>query len=387
MNYQLELQKIQIKIDQAEDSEQIRQLLKQAIEIADNHNDLYEGIDLRYQLMDEMDMADERIPILKQAIQLADANQDLQEGFDLRIRLIQEENDTSHCIDSFPAMTWLLEAVDNHPDLFEEEEVLWEYKWLATSSVNNASVSYEQIQKILEDLKFRLERNGYGLGAYYVPKIEWQESIGDIEGALETLKERDAYGRDGMSDCAACEQNKKIKIKLIAGKYEEAIADMNEMQMKKLSCAEVPYDTYCNLAYYLNKANDPRAKEYYEKGLHELGTDSSAITGLSKLINYISYHDPEQALLLFEKYAHWHLNSEDGVNFEVALHFLNLFKKDEMLTLPGLNPSLPFYKAEGKYQSHDLYQYYFNIAQTLAEKFDHRNRTDNYKKMLSREVS
>ncbi|WP_295810016.1 hypothetical protein [uncultured Apibacter sp.] len=388
MNYKLQLQKLQIKIDEENDIDLRKKLINQAIEIADLNKDLYESMDLRHILMDEEINPDNRIPILKEIIRLSDAANDLEESFDLRIQLIEEENYTSHCIDSFSAMTWLLEAVDSHPDLFEEEDVLWQYKWLACRAVNNADISLEQIQDILADLKMRLERNGYGLGAYYVPKIDLQESIGDISGALQTLKERDEYGRDGMSDCEACELNKKITIKLIAGDYDSAILDTKEMLFKGISCHEVPFDTYCNLAYYLNNVNESKAKEYFEKGLNEFDNDfeSSFISGFSKLINYASYHNTQHALDLYQKYAHWQLNSEDKTNFDVCLNFLNLFKQKGTIELEKLNPSLPFYRADAKYNSDDLYNYYLSIAQNLAHKFDARNKTDNFKKLLTKEI-
>ena len=160
------------------------------------------------------------------------------------------------------------------------------------------------------------------------------------------------------------------------------------MQMRKLSCAEVPYDTYCNLAYYLNKIDHPQAQEYFEKGLNEINSndDSSIITGVSKLINYAAYHNPEQALRLFEKYAHWQLNSEDNINFTVALNFLPLFKQDRIIKLPALNPRLPFYKPEGEYRSRDLYEYYLETARKVGDAFDQRNRTDNYKKRIAAEL-
>lgn len=389
MNYNLDLQKFRIKIYQENDVVQKKKLINQAIEIADKYNDLYESLDFRNLLMDEEVNPDNRITILKDSIRLSDFANNLEASFDLRIQLIQEEINTSHCIDSFAAIAWLLEMVDSHSDLFSEDDILWEYKWLATSAINNADISFEQIQEILNDLKDRLERNGYGLGAYYVPKIEWLESIGDIQGALQTLNERDNYGRDDMSDCEACELNKKIKIKLIAGKYDSAIADANEMLSKGISCNEVPFDTFCNLAYHLNKIKDPRAEEYFKKGLNEFNNDfeSSFITGISKLINYASYANDQLALNLYEKYAHWQLNSEDGVNFEVSLNFLNLFKENREIKLTKLNPSIPFYKSDGIYKSSDLYGYYVNIANELADKFDKRNRTNHFNNLLNKELT
>ncbi|MGM5632063.1 hypothetical protein O2K51_14285 [Apibacter raozihei] len=389
MNYNLEIQRLLIKISQENNSSERKLLLGRAIEIADDNNDLFEGIDLRYQLMEEMESADERISLLKQSIQLADSHNEIQEAFDLRIQLIEEENDTSHCTDSFSAMAWLLEAVDNYKELFNEEDILWQYKWLAVSSIDNSSISYQQIQNILQDLKTRLENNGFGLGGYFVPELMWRENIGDIYGAMNIIKERDRLGRDGMSDCEACEQNAKIKIKLMNGNFDEALSDMKEMQMKKLFCAEVPFNTYCNLAYYLNKGNRPEARFYFNKALGELKSDknTSAISDISKLINYSAEHNKQLAISLFTKYAHWQLNAEDKISFEVSLNFLKLFKKDEDIKLENLRPSFPFYKENGLYRTHVFFDYYKKIAEDLAYKFDARNKTQNYNKLLLEELS
>lgn len=389
MNYRLELQKLSLQIEETKDQEERKKLLKQAIDIADMNNDYYEGIDLRYQLIEEEQNVDFRIKLWKQSIQLADSAKDLEESFYLRKELIEEETlSTAKCIDSFPAMTWLLNAVDTYPDRFNEDEVLWQYKWLANSAIDNSNVTYAQIEEVLNDLKIRLERNGYGLGAYYVPKIEWDISRGYIESAIHTIKERDNYGRDGMSDCEACEQNLKIRVKLLAGQIEEALQDMNEMKIKKLTCAEVPFETYTYLTYYLNKYQVGNADEFFNKGLNEIqeNAEPNIIEGISRLINYASYYDKEHALLLFEKYANWQLGAEDCALFNISLNFLKLFQQNNILDIKGLSSEFPFYNSNQKYDSHKIYNYYLEQAQKLANKFDARNQTDNFNTLLKKEI-
>ena len=63
MNYKLQLQKLQIKIDEENDIDLRKKLINQAIEIADLNKDLYESMDLRHILMDEEINPDNRIPI------------------------------------------------------------------------------------------------------------------------------------------------------------------------------------------------------------------------------------------------------------------------------------------------------------------------------------
>jgi len=324
---------------------------------------------------------DDKINLLKQAIQLADANNDLDWGFDLRLDLIRQEKDTSHCTESFPAFAWLLNTYDNNPDLFEEDDFLWEYKWMAGSARRNVDISREQVESIMEDLKTRLQRNGYTPRGYYSVMIYWNLFIGDNEKAKEYLKLRNETPRDQMSNCPACELDTEVELELMDGNYDKAIAKASDLITKKLTCGVMPLVTFCNLTYYLAKGNDPRASEYFAKAEEEFAdveeNDTSLLSNIADLMYYLAKNDRSRAWEYFEQYADWEIGAEDAISYDFSRMVLPLLKEGGTKKL-NMNPKLPYYKTDGLYDLDELYSYYYQKAMHLAKRFDERNRTREF---------
>lgn len=324
---------------------------------------------------------DDKINLLKQAIQVADANNDLDWGFDLRIDLIGQEKDTSHCTESFPAFAWLLSTYDNNPDLFNEDDFLWEYKWMAGSARRNVNISRGQVESIMEDLKIRMERNGYTARGYYSVMIYWNLFVGDIDKAKEYLKLRDETPRDRMSNCLACELDTKVELELIDGNFDKAIATANDLITKKLTCGVMPLITFCNLTYYLGKAGDPRAAEFFVKAEEEFAdveqNDTSLLSSLSDLLIYLAKNDRERAWEYFQKYADWEIGAEDAIIYDFSKSVLPLLKDGGSKQLT-MSEKLPYYRTDGLYDVNELYDYYYQKASDLARRFDERNRTNEF---------
>lgn len=324
---------------------------------------------------------EDKINLLKQAILIADASNDLDWGFDLRLDLISQEKDTSHCIESFLAFTWILSTHDANPDLFNEDDFLWEYKWMAAAARRNVNISRHQVEEIMIDLKVRMERNGYTPRGYYSVMMYWNLFIGNIEEANRFIELRDNTPRDRMSHCPACELDAKVEIELIEGKFDKAITTANDLITKKLTCGMMPLSTFCNLTYYLTKGCDPRAGEYFIKAEEEIAeakeNDTSLISNISDLIPYLSKFDKNKAWEYFQKYAHWEIGAEDAISFDFSKNILTLLQNTKQLKMKlTMNEHLPYFKIDGNYNISELYNYYFLKAKKLAEQFDERNGTN-----------
>lgn len=328
---------------------------------------------------------EDRISLLKQAIQIADANNDLDWGFDLRLDLIREERDTAHCTESFPAFAWILNTSDANPEMFDESDFLWEYKWMASAARRNANISKEQIESIMEDLKVRMEKNGYTLRGYHSVMLYWYLSIGDIDKAKEYIEKRNATPRDRMSHCLACELDTDVELELKDGLIDKAITTANDLITKKLTCGIMPLITFCNLTYYLGKAGDPRAAEYFVKAEEEFAevdeNDTSLLSSISDLLLYLTKYDKNKAWEYFQKYADWELNAEDLIVCDFSRSVLPLLKEGGIKKL-NMSDKLPYYKADGNYDLGEIYDYYYSKALSLAKQFDARNKTNAYIKEL-----
>lgn len=352
-----------------------------------NHNLEIQKILLK---LDTLSHPEDKINLLKQAIQIADANNDLDWGFDLRLDLISQEKDTSHCTESFPAFTWILSAYDSNSELFNEDDFLWEYKWMAAAARRNVNISRQQVESIMADLKVRMERNGYTPRGYYSVMIYWNLFIGNMQEANKYLELRDNTTRDRMSHCPACELDTRVEIELIEGQFDKAITTANDLITKKLTCGVMPLSTFCNLTYYLSKAGDERAAEFFEKAEEEIAeaeeNDSSLISNISDLIYYLNKYDRNRGWEYFQKYAEWEIGAEDSISFDFSKNILTLLKEDGQKQLT-MSEKLPYFKTDGNYNIADLYDYYYKKANELAQQFDARNGTNSFSKALEEVVS
>ncbi|MHC5200772.1 hypothetical protein [Myroides sp. LJL119] len=344
MNYNLEIQKILLNLENIED-----------------HND--------------------KVIALKQAIKIADKHNDIDWGFDLRLNLIQKERNTSRCEESFVAFAWILDTSDSNEDYFDESEFLWEYKWMFNSAYRNASIPMEQVLAIGEDLKKRLLKNGYSLRAYYNVMTGLASHLRDYTKAHEYIELSEKHIVDDMTNCPACELDSKVENLLVRGYLEESLVAASDLVNKKLTCYSMPFNTFCNYAYQLDKISDPRAEEFFEKALAEYyqnnKLDSSVGYSMNQLVSYMAKHNHKDLWNFFERISEWELGAED-------LHILNFAKYMAPIMKQGgeqvlnLSPKLPYYKSDGVYDLSELYVYFKDRAYHYAKLFDQRNGNNNF---------
>ena len=334
--------------------------------------------------VEQHDLPDDKIKLLKEAVSLADAHNDLEWGFDLRTEIMEEEFYTPHDNESFAAFAWLLEACDQHPDLFDEDELLWKYKWMASAARNNSGISIEQFNTIMADFKIRMERNGYSLRAYYT-QLHCMElfQMRNLEKAKELLGMRNKAQRDDMADCRACELDDDISMEIALGNIDKALEMSNDLFSGKLSCAHVPFITYCSfLGYFHENKNMEKAEEIFNKAeanLLEMENDSSQIGNIGTMINFLNDYNKERAWEYFEKYIHWSLECDEKSKLDISTYVLPLLKSNGTRVLQ-VNSAMPWYRPEGNYNIPDLYDYYLAQATDLAQRFDARNGNDFFMK-------
>lgn len=331
--------------------------------------------------LENIDNYNDKVLALKQAIQIADKHNDIDWGFDLRLNLIQKERNTSRCQESFVAFAWILSTSDANKGYFDESEFLWEYKWMFNSAYRNASISMDQIQSIAEDLKIRLQNNGYSLRAYYNVMSGLASHLRDYDKAQEYIDLAESEIIDDMTNCPACELDSKVENLLVRGFVEESLVAAQELINKKVTCYSMPFNTFCNFAYQLDKMNDSRAEDFFQKAISEYyehnQLDSSVGYSMNQLFSYMIKHNHKDAWSFFETISAWELGAED-------LHILNFSKYMAPIMKQGgikqlnLSSKLPYYRNDGVYDLADLYLYFKEKAYHYAELFDKRNGNNNF---------
>ena len=72
----------------------------------------------------------EKANLLKEAVRIADENEDIQWAVEMRLDLIYELNLLSADAEEIAVFSKILDNYENHKDLINEDDILWKYKWI-----------------------------------------------------------------------------------------------------------------------------------------------------------------------------------------------------------------------------------------------------------------
>ncbi|MEN9917890.1 MAG: hypothetical protein RL662_326 [Bacteroidota bacterium] len=333
---------------------------------------------------------EDRITLLKQGIHIADANNDLDWGFDLRMYLIHAEQYTNHSRESIPAFAWVLQAHDANPSMFDEEDILREYKWLAGVVYNNLQVSLEQIDNILEDFRRRSLENGYTSREYYNIKCNQALFMGDKAAARDYLQLRDKEPMDATTS-ESSDLIGTIYVEMFEDNFDSAIAHIKEFVAQRSVHQMNVIPVYSGLIYYLGgKQYDERIDSYFDEADEEFSTltkYSFQLYEISLMMYYMAKHRTDRAWEYFEQFVNWEIDAEESVRFDFALSILPLFKNGGMHTISAFSSQHPYYQENNNYNLSHLYTYYQDLARDLAQQFDTRNRNTHYSELFEEELA
>lgn len=322
----------------------------------------------------------DKIRLMKQAAAIADANDDMEWGYDIRLQLIRECYYVADSTDLVNEFSWLLNAYESHPDWFDENDFLWQYKWILGEMFNNPKVSLEQIESILDDFKNRLQRNGYGLRPYYDRLYEEKLILNCFEEAKMYLDLRNAAPDDAMGSCPACTLDNELDYYLMTGRFDEAYNRAQPLLSRQIACTHVPARTFCALAYYADKAGkaDEAAllADRADAEMQGLANDENLVSPAGMLTCYLLGCRPERGWAYFEKSLPWFMQDDPYTRYDYACYLLEGLKKcdpDASVRL-SLPVDFPLYRPDSMYTAGELAAYFRCEAETQAAVFDARNR-------------
>ena len=163
----------------------------------------------------------EKANLLKEAIRIADENEDVEWATELRLDLIYELNLLSADAEEITVFSKILDDYENHKDVIKEDDLLWKYKWIWACTFDLPEIPMEQVQAIGEDYKTRILRNGYSLRSYYhrwSVECVWMRQYDKAKEYIDKMLNEKI---DDQS-CEACELNFMLDYYLETGQFDEA---------------------------------------------------------------------------------------------------------------------------------------------------------------------
>jgi len=329
----------------------------------------------------------EKIKLTKDAIAIADKHQDISWGFSLRNELMEYEHDTSQCKESYHAFNWILQMYDENPDLLDFNDMLWKYKWMIYYLRRDPRFTLEQIKAIEEDFKERMLQHGFSLRVLYNCYLDDAIYYGNKEEAEQWMAKMKNELNDDLSNCKACELDSYIDFELKFGDTKQAVTMAAPLVNKTLSCKSVPLFTFATLANTLLKKGDKEEAErflgYTEQLFASKDKESKQLKAVNLIIEYLALDNDEKAFDYVNKFNSWAINAEPELQYSFFKSLALLFKKntDKELKI-DLDPSFSIYRENQTYTSTELFTFFRNEAEKIAKDFDERNQNAFYTNSL-----
>lgn len=362
--------------------------------------DCYNPEELK-RLYDKMEHGKAREAAIRSAIEMADAHEDTPFRVFFRLELCLESDFYGDSMDLMVIFPEVLAIVDRYPDTpstcFDSyhkdamEHVLWVYKWILSNCSSFYQIPMADCIKFFEDFKRRSQAYGYNLRPYYYLLYDFYEEI-------DPVKVKEAYSafarlpRDGNCDCKACERNSMVNYWLKNGEFERAKRLAEDIENYTLRCGHDRRAAWLRLQthymqYYLRNGEFEEALKYCRILERQTLQDTEFQCWSSFLYCYAN-QDMGKALRIYK--AHWKDWQEErnpSAIFNSSINIARFFKKLQEDRKTGdikltMDASFSLYRESGQYKIADLYQYYYDRARDMAERFDQRNGTDHYHKSL-----
>lgn len=333
----------------------------------------------------------EKANLLKEAIRIADENEDVEWATEMRLDLIYELNLLSADTEEIAVFSKILDDYENHKDIIKEDDLLWKYKWIWACTFDVPDIPMEQVNAVGEDYKTRIFRNGYSLRTYYHRWSVECVRMRQYDKAKEYIDKMLAEKIDDQS-CEACELNFMLDYYLETGQFDEAYSRAQPLINKQVTCYEANLRAYLKLSYYAQKAGKPEIAADMcaraEEGLAGREKDEYLLSYMGLFIAYNMMTKPERGWEYVERCTDWSLRSNSLKRYRFSCDMVETLKyadcQEVQLSLPE---EFPLYRADGVYVVSELRDYFYQQAMELAQRYDARNGNSGYTDRLKEIVS
>ncbi len=342
----------------------------------------------------------ERLREIKNAIQAADeaSAHDMRLGF--RFDYIKESIFHGDCYQAILSFPELVQIFDEHPELEDDncQDLMQCFKWVVENLQDFYQISREEIERYLEEFERRSKKYGHSLRVVYMKKCKFYlEADPDKVPACYEAFHR--YRRGANSDCEACEMNFDMEVALRLGDEEEALRIAQPLLNGEKHCAEIPHDTYCQLAhYYLYKGDLNEANYYAIRCQRLIGCDPAFLSMIGKLLEVYSATDPQRGWVLFKQ------SVNDWVNCHNPQYRINYAQGAYRLIKTGADANrdpetntaytknvllrvLPLPVTKEGISLDAVRDYFYAQAKEQSDKLDARNGTSYYNDLLSADLA
>jgi len=350
-------------------------------------------VDLIDRLLEEADAlghGPSQVSLLEEAVRLADTHGDVEQGFRARLELTEAATFGGRPDLLLVAFSWCLAQHDRDPDCFEEESLLWQYKWVVDQLPDFPQIGREQIDAMFADMAHRFEQAGSRLHAVYHKRRYVSTRMGDVRAAAAANAKLARTSPDWLSDCPACKLNDDGWYLAFLGKDKQALAKVGPILQGKMECAEVPHITYGWVLLALVRLERwEEAMSYHRKGYRLLAGNSEFLEYTAQHLIFLCLTDNlAKAVKLLETHLPEALEAPSWrkrFEFYLACRFLleRLAERSSRKLRLRLPKAFALHHPKSQYAPAELSAWFGEQLQDLAGRFDARNGNDYFSRRIA----
>jgi hypothetical protein len=355
-------------------------------------DDYHDRIDELLDQAEELADGEPKLLLLEEAVRLADAHQDVELGFNLREDVVRTATFSGRNEKALVAFTWRLAQADREPERFPARSLLWEYKWVVGSLTGFPQFSRRQIEEMLDDMTRRFERCGANLRAVHKLRCKVAQAMHEPEAARKHFRAWKQAPDGWPSDCAACDQDSHVRYLIFVGKDDKAVEHAGPILQGRMSCAVVPQATLgAVLRPLVRLGRVQEAVRCHQRGYRMIAGNKDFLEEAAQHLSFLVLTDNlARAVKVFEKHLGWALETmdlEDRFEYLLAARFLferlgGSGKASLPLRLPR---TFAGYQEGGRYEVPALLAWAEAECRELAARFDERNGNDGFARRMADE--
>ncbi|MDY0984723.1 hypothetical protein SOM10_12550 [Microbacterium sp. CFBP9023] len=300
------------------------------------------------------------------------------------------------------SFAWCLARHDSDPQRFPADldyggaDLMWQFKWMASSLRSSPAFSTEQITAVLDDMETHYRKGGLGMSGVLTARFEDAWDAGRLDDAEALRAQLEATPRDDHSHCDACGRSQFAGFFAETDRDAEAIRLVEEMLEGGFSCGEEPEHALSRvLVPYLRAGRFDEARSAHLRSYRLAKDNPDNLRIVAHNIVFAALTGNEaRALAQVERHIGW--LAHDGLN--VDAHFAALaafaFALDRVTaaghgdaTVRGADsPALEefFGEHDGAWGAAELAATAWAAAEHIGSDFDLRDGTEGHARSLTR---
>ncbi len=338
-----------------------------------------------------MKAGEAKVMALEEAARLADTHSDVELAFEVRDALIDAATFGGFPDKALVAFAWCRGQAKKDPERFDTSMLLWKQKWVVARLDDFPHVTLKQIREALDDLEQTYAKVDAGKRSVLKLRYQTARDMGAQAEAEQYWAQWVEAPRDHLTDCQACDQDDEIDYFIERGDHARAVEKARPILEGRLRCAEIPHLTYGSVLYPLLKLGRlEQARDFHLNGYPLVARNRDFLATVGEHIEFLALTDNlARGLTLFEKHVAWALNHasyRDRFTFHAASAFLlsRLMAQGRETVSLRLPKAFPLRQSQETYETQALHGWLDGQVKEIAGRFDARNGTDRFEKLLQR---